>query len=348
MSMHIWLVDRDGRRVTDRLDTPIGSVGSQGRVFRLRGRPDTVVKVLHRVDRAELATRIRALLAEPTDWTGQAGHPVVAWPYAAVRRRDDDRLVGYAAPWLGPPLFAPLPLLFNPVARAQMLPGITWVWWLTVAEELARVVEAVHQRGHVVGDLAPVNVFVTATGGVCLIDVDGWQLHDPTTGVDLPCPFSRPEYTAPEVLGPAPGRRDHSSDAWALAVLVAQLVCLGFHPYGGVPPDATGPVEEVDNVHLRRCRLLGADLRAPAAAVPADLLPDVLRRRLSEALDAGFDAPAARPGPRSWAAALAYARDRLVGCPIAPTHVYPRERRHCPWCAMVAAGAPDPFPGGRR
>ena len=348
MSFDVWLVGRDGRRTADRLDEPIGSVGSQGRVFRLRDRPDTVAKVLHRVDRTELATRIRVLLAEPTGWTGRAGRPVVAWPSAAVHRRDDDRLVGYAAPRLAPPLFAPLPLLFNPVARARILPGATWAWWLTVAEELARVVEAAHQRGHVVGDLAPANVFVTAAGGVCLIDVDGWQLHDPTTGADLPCPFSRPEYTAPEDRGAAGQRRDRCGDDWALAVLIAQLACLGFHPFGGVPPDAIGPVEEVDNVRMRRCRLLGADLRAPAVAVPADVLPDVLRRRLGEAVDTGFDAPATRPGPRSWAAALAYARDRLVGCPAVSTHLYPRGRRHCPWCAMVAAGAPDPFPGGGR
>ncbi|MEH0844174.1 hypothetical protein V6U81_17440 [Micromonospora sp. CPCC 205711] len=348
MSHDVWLVGPDGRRTADTLDAPVGSVGSQGRVFRLRHRPDTVAKVLHRADPAELAARTRVLLAEPTGWTVRAGGPVVAWPTAAVHRRDDGRLLGYAAPRLAPPRFAPLPLLFNPAARARMLPGATWAWWLTVAEELARLVRSVHARGHLVGDLAPANVFVSAAGGVCLIDVDGWQLHDSATGQDLPCPFSRPEYTAPEELGRSGRRREAASDNWALAVLTAQLACLGFHPYGGVPPEATGPVEEVDNVRLRRCRLLGADLRSPVAAVPPYALPAVLRRRLAEALDAGFDAPAARPGPQSWAAVLAYLRDQLVGCPAMPTHVYPREHRDCPWCRMVAAGAPDPFPGSQR
>jgi DNA-binding helix-hairpin-helix protein with protein kinase domain len=348
MSLDVWLTTRDGRRSAASLGEPVGSAGSQGRVFGLRERPDTVVKVLHQPDRTHLADRLRVMLADPADWTVASGRPLVAWPTAAVHRRGDDRLLGYAAPRLAHPRFVPLPAVFNPAVRARILPGATWAWWLTVAEELARVVHVVHQRGHVIGDLAPPNVFVSASGGVCLIDADGWQLSDPATGTDLPCPFSRPECTAPEELDGPPRRRAPASDHWALAVLVAQVACLGFHPFGGVPREATGPVEEVDNVRLRRCRLLGADVRAPVAAVPPDALPAVLRHRLGDALDAGYAAPAVRPGPQSWAAALAYARDNLVPCPAAPTHVYPRERRHCPWCRMVAAGAPDPFPGGGR
>ncbi|RGC65762.1 Protein kinase domain protein [Micromonospora sp. MW-13] len=348
MSLDVWLIAPDGRRSAATLGAPVGSAGSQGRVFGLRDRPDTVVKVLHRADRVHLADRLRIMLADPAGWAGGSGQPLVAWPSAAVHRRDDGRLLGYAAPRLAHPRFVPLPSLFNPAVRARMLPGATWSWWLTVAEELARVVHVVHQRGHVVGDLAPANVFVSASGGVCLIDADGWQLRDPVTGVDLTCPFSRPEYTAPEHLAGPSRSREPASDHWALAVLVAQLTCLGFHPFGGVPRETAGPVEEVDNVRLRRCRLLGADVRVPAAAVPPEALPAVLRRRLGDALDAGYAAPAARPGPQSWAAALAYARDSLAPCPAVATHVYPREARNCPWCRMAEAGAPDPFPGGQR
>jgi DNA-binding helix-hairpin-helix protein with protein kinase domain len=341
----VWLVDPAGERVTDVLGSPVGSVGSQGRVFRLRNRPDTVVKVLHRVDPALLADRLRVMLADPADWTVRHGRYMVAWPTATVYRADG-RLLGYAAPRLAPPHFAPLPLLFNPAARARMLPGATWSWWLTVAEELARAVDLVHQRGHVIGDLAPANVFVSATGAVCLIDADGWQLYDPAADAELPCPFSRPEYTAPEHLDTLPARREPGSDNWALAVLVGQLLCLGFHPFGGVPPGAPGVVEEIDNVRHRRCRLLGADLRAPVAAVGPDVLPAVLRRRLADALVTGYDVPAARPGPPSWAAALAHTRDRLVRCPTVATHVHSAERPGCPWCQLVAAGAPEPFPEG--
>jgi DNA-binding helix-hairpin-helix protein with protein kinase domain len=338
VSRDVWLVGADGRRTADTLDEQIGSVGSQGAVWTLRGRPGAVAKVVHQAGTGDLVRRVRAMLAEPADWTVRDGRPIVAWPVAAVHRRADDRLLGYAAPRLAPPRFAPLPVLFNPSARRRMLPAATWSWWLTVAEELARAVHVVHQRGHVIGDLAPANLFAGASGAVCLIDADGWQLHD------LPCPFSRPEYTPPEYLGAAPGHRDPAGDHWALAVIVAQLLSLGFHPYGGVPRDASGPVEEIDNVRARRCRLLGADVRTPAAAPPAALFSGVLRQRLSEALDAGHHDPGVRPGPLAWAAALAYTRRRLVTCPASPAHRHSPELPRCPWCAMVAAGARDPFP----
>src|SRR5262249_51769767 len=150
--------------------------------------------------------------------------------------------------WLGPPRHLPLPMLLGRTVRTRALPGGTWAWWLGLAEDLARVVHMVHQRGHVIGDLAPANLFATATARATLVDADGWQLHDPGSRTDLLCPFSRPEYTAPDELDRPPRQRSQASDAWALAVVVVQLLYLGFHPFGGVPTGGGGAdiVEEVD------------------------------------------------------------------------------------------------------
>jgi len=342
----VWLIDASGRRTPDTLTAPIGSVGSQGEVWELRAHTGAIAKILHRA--GDLSERMRVMLAAPAAWTRPDGRLTVAWPEATVHRRADGRLLGYAAPKLAAPRFAPLALLFNPAVRARMLPGATWLWWLAVAEDLARIVHTVHQRGHVIGDLAPANLFVSADGGVCLIDADGWQVHDERAGTDLLCAFSRPEYTAPEELDAPTRRRDPASDRWALAVLVGQLLSVGFHPYGGVPRGVDGPVEEVDNVRARRCRLLGADVRTPPGAVPVEVLPPVLRRRLAEALDAGHDAPEQRPDASAWAAGLAHSRRKLATCAARATHVFAAGPAGCPWCAMVAAGGRDPFPGGGR
>lgn len=348
MSRHIWLAGPDGTRVPDELGEPTGSVGSQGSVWTLRSNPGLIAKVVHRADGDDLRRRLGAMLRTPAGWTRQAGRPIVAWPTAEVRRRDDERLLGYAAPRLTGPVFAGLPVLFNPAARRRMLPAATWSWWLTVAERLARAVHVVHQQGHVIGDLAPANLFVSAGGDACLIDADGWQLHDPGGGPDLLCPLSRPEYTAPELLDAGPVRRSRSADHWALAVLIAQLLTLGFHPFGGVPPDADGPIDEVDNVRARRRRGSGAKLRVPSSAPPATVIGGLLGRRLAEALDTGHADPDARPGPLAWAAALARSRRELVTCRVSPTHVHLPGPDGCPWCAMVAGGARDPFPPPER
>jgi DNA-binding helix-hairpin-helix protein with protein kinase domain len=348
MSRPVWLAAPGGARAADELVEQIGSIGSQGSVWTLRDRPGQIAKVVHRSAGDDLTRRVTAMLRMGGDWSGPDGRPLVAWPSAEVRRRDDDRLLGYAAPRLVTPHFAGLPLLFNPAVRRRMLPGATWAWWLAVAERLARAVHVVHQRGHVIGDLAPANLFVAPGGGVCLIDADGWQLRDPAGGPDLPCPSSRPDYTAPELLDAGAVSRAPASDHWALAVLVAQLLSLGFHPFAGVPRAAAGPVEETDNVRSRLCRALGAPVRVPPAAPPVTVLAEVLAGRLAEALDEGYDAPERRPGPLAWAAALARSRRRLVTCRVSKTHVHLPESGGCPWCAMVAAGARDPFPPPER
>ena len=344
MSTEVWLTDAAGLRRADTLDRPIGAPGAQGSVWQLCEARDLVAKVLHRADPVPLAARIRAMIEAPMDWSVRAGSAGVAWPVAALSRRDDDRLLGYAAPKLAPPDFAPLPWLLNPLVRARMLPGSTWDWWLSLAEDLARTVHLVHRYGHVIGDLAPANLFVTASGRVRIIDADGWQVHVARTGEDLPCPFSRPEYTAPEELNGDGGRRAPESDGWALASVIAQLLCLGFHPFGGVPVGSDGPVSELDNVAQRRSWLLGADLRMPLAAPPPTVLPSLVRRRLEEAFDAGYDDPYRRPQPLDWAAVLAHTRRGVVTCATRSTHVYTPGPAGCPWCAIAARGARDPFP----
>jgi DNA-binding helix-hairpin-helix protein with protein kinase domain len=347
MTGDVWLADPAGRRTADRLDRTTGSTGSQGSVWLLHTRTDLVAKIVHDTDPFHLAARMRAMLAAPAGWTRPDGRVAVAWPVATVHRRPDGRLLGYAAPRLGPPAHLPLPMLFSRRVRTRALPGGTWAWWLALAEDLARVVDAGHRQGHVIGDLAPANLFAGAGGHCALVDADGWQLRDGPGGADLLCPFSRPEYTAPEDLDRPPRVRRPSGDAWSLAVVVAQVLYLGFHPFGGVPAGPASGAElldEVGNVRAQRCWLLGADLRMPPAVAPARLLAPVLRDRLRAAFGAGHDDPERRPRPLDWAAALAHTRRRLVACPRQPLHVYPPESAPCPWCAMVEAGAPDPFP----
>jgi DNA-binding helix-hairpin-helix protein with protein kinase domain len=342
MNREVWLVDAAGRRSADTLTRPLGGTGSQGSVWELGSRPDTIAKIVHRTDPYHLAARLRVMLSAPSDWTVRDERVVAAWPAATVHHADG-RLIGYAAAKLVAPRYVHLPLLLARPARVRQLPDTTWAWWLRLAEELARTVHAAHQHGHVVGDLAPANVFATASGGAALIDTDGWQVHDAASGADLLCPCSRPEYTAPEDLDRPARRRPPASDGWALAVVLTQLMFLGFHPFGGVP-DGDAVVEEADNVRAGQCWVLGGALRVPVTAPPARLLPDLLRRRLAEAVDAGRDHPDRRPRPLDWASALAHTRRRLVTCPIQPLHVYAPEAAPCPWCAMISAGARDPFP----
>jgi DNA-binding helix-hairpin-helix protein with protein kinase domain len=286
------------------------------------------------------------MLAHPAGWAVGAAETVFAWPLGSVHRGEDGQLIGYYAPRLSPSRFTCSLTLFDAAGRTRLLPGLTWAWLLRLGASLAEAVTLAHSRGHVIGDLAPANVYATAAAGACLIDCDGWQVRDPAGGSDYPCPMSRPEYTAPEITDGTHSRTP-ASDWWSLSVVIGQLLFLGFHPFGGLPVapgwSSATIVEEVDNIRSRRLWLSGADMRVPPGTPARRLLPPRLRELFARALVDGHDSPTRRPKPHEWSAALMAARGELIVCPRQDRHVYPATAGDCPWCEVTAARSVDPF-----
>ncbi len=342
MTAH-YLTSAAGDRIDVDLAGRIGTVGSQGSVWQVENQPGIVVKLIHRSGQAEFAERLSVMLAMAQGWCVRDGEVAITWPMGGVHRRDDGRLLGYYMPRLHPRRFAAGVGLFDLGARSRLLPGHTWEWMLRFASGLAGLVDHVHARGHVIGDLAPENIYFTPKAGACLIDVDGWQIAAPAANSRLWCPFSRRDYTAPEVPNGRPAQRAPSSDWWSLAVIIAQVLFLGFHPFGGVPVNRLNVLDEASNVRHRRLFVCGDDVRVPPGTPPLWLLPPRLRAMFARAFAEGYDTPASRPGPKEWAAELDQAQAELVTCPSRPGHVYSGHATRCPWCEVARARGVDPF-----
>ena len=334
-----YLCGAAGSRIDVELEGRLGAVGSQGSVWKVEGQPGVAVKLVHRPRSGDLADRLKLMSAGPQGWCIRGGEVAVTWPLGCVRRRDDDTLAGYYMPRLSARRFACVDRLFDTGQRARLLPGHTWEWLLRLAGNLAELVGRVHAHGYVIGDLAPQNVYFTPAASACLIDVDGWQL-----GTGLWCSFSRRDYTAPEVPSGEPVPRNASSDWWSLAVVIAQMLFLGFHPFGGVPAQGSRVLDEVDNMSRRRIYVCGGDVRVPQGTPPVWLLSPRLRTMFRRAFAEGYDDPADRPDPGQWAAELAQARRELVACPAQPSHVYHHQVGTCPWCGIARVRGLDPFP----
>ncbi|MFI8962608.1 hypothetical protein ACIGO8_10860 [Streptomyces sp. NPDC053493] len=168
---------------------------------------------------------------------------------------------------------------------------------------------------------------------------------DADAGADVGAAASRPP--APSAAGrtgersgsvaPAP-----STDVFALAVLVHQLLMGGLHPFAGHPGDGSDYLSLDDNVLRGRCRV--TDRRSvvlPRAAPPGDLLP----RALVALFRAAFSGPGSRPAAAEWARELRAARapGRLARCAMRAGHLYTTERPWCPWCDQAARGV-DSYP----
>jgi DNA-binding helix-hairpin-helix protein with protein kinase domain len=331
-------------RVT--LGALLGPPGSQGEVRAIVQAPSAAAKLVRNPDVMRLGERLDAMFGR-TDRTLTTRGTVVrlSWPVGRVLAEDSGALFGYVQPRLGPPLFLPMRQLLDDGLRTRVLPGATWRWHVAVAADLANTMALIADRGYVVGDLAPDNLFVTGRAEVAFVDVDGWQLTGNGRDAPLLCPFSRMEYTAPECMDEsARVLRAPASDCWALAVIVAQILFLGCHPFAGILPGAPPPYEEAANVRARQCWLTGSQVSLPQGTPPAELLPAHLREMFADCLGTGHDEPAYRATATTWANALRDVLADLARCHARPAHVYPAELARCPWCQIIANGGPDRFP----
>jgi len=146
-----------------------------------------------------------------------------------------------------------------------------------IALAVARALVHAHAAGVLHRDLKPSNVFLTADGGVKVLDFGLAQVF----GVALPARSGTPGYMAPEQLGG--GREDVRTDVFALGVLIAGM--LGPRPARGAVRLAT---------LAARCQAGDPAARPPDAAEVARDLEDALASLLRPDRAPRAEPPSAR------------------------------------------------------
>ena len=309
-------------------------------MYEVAERPGLAYK-RYRVPTPERDAKLRVMLAAPPDGIDAGGHVAIAWPVELAP-------AGFLMPRIDLAATVPLFQVYNPASRAQIAPGFTWRYLLRTARNVAAIVDSLHRSGYVVGDINESNLLVNKRALAVLVDCDSMQVRDEHTGVVHRGGVGKPEFTAPELQGRdlATIDRTPASDAFALAVLVFQLLCEGVHPFAGVwrgsgdPPDVAARMGRGLFPYRR-----GVRVTPPPHALPLDVLPPELRRLAWRTFTAGIRRPSARPTAGQWVGALERAESSLRTCARSPHHVYSDHRRRCPWCDRIDAGLPDPFPG---
>jgi DNA-binding helix-hairpin-helix protein with protein kinase domain len=328
------------------------ATGSHGEVYLVEddGLDDIVVKLSHDPSTQRIKARVAALMAKKGSW-GEHGYFYAAWPIARALHVDTRQVIGYAMPRLAPPSYYPMQIMMLPGQHKERFPDASWVRYLMVAADLSRRVAVAHSRGYVIGDLCPDNIFVTKAASVTLADVDDWQIGHPGLSHAHPCRGSRADYTPPEHMKDCSVDtfREPSSDYWALAVVIGELLFTGTRPFAGFPPGVHPSWEDRDNVETQQCWLLGADIGVTEPTPRADLLlPSQLRELFELCFTTGYGSPWRRPDPLRWADTLESVIPELRACERMPLHVYPRGRETCPWCEIVQKGLTDKFGDGFR
>jgi DNA-binding helix-hairpin-helix protein with protein kinase domain len=333
--MHDRLVLEDGRLLT--LGQELGR-GGEGSVHALPEMPEGVAKLYHpaHFPDAEKQAKLQTMVQVYDDELAT----YAAWPSHTLHRVAEGPVIGFVMPRMGDR--HPLHMLYAPGSRKRLLPDAGWDFLLCAARNTAAAFEAIHSRGHVVGDVNPGNILFAADSRVALIDCDSFQIREP--GLTHRCKVGVGHFTPPEMQGLEAfdaTDRTVAHDHFGLALLLFHLLFGGRHPFTGVPlrPEA-GEVLDDDIRAYRYAHAPDAEtrgLKAAAGAIPVTIVPEhvqalFLRAFTEEGTHVG------RPTAGQWVEVLDDLRGNLRSCDRNGNHAYPAQTGWCPWCVFDSQG----------
>ena len=307
--------------------------GGEGAVYEIVGRPGFVAKLYHQPVDADKALKLQGMARQ--------AHPslltIAAWPVDVLRAGSHGPIQGFIMPRVSG--YQEIHSLYGPSHRKRAFPQADWSFLVHAARNLASAFETIHARGHVIGDVNPGNVVVSAQALVKLIDCDSFQI---TVGERLfLCEVGVPQFTAPELQErPFRGlRRSPDHDAFGLALLCFHLLFMGRHPFAGrYRGKGDLPIERA----IRDYRFaFGQHAAAQSMEPPPHTLPfSALPRPVAGLFEQAFvplTPGQRRPAPREWLLALERLNRELRSCRRNALHKYPGSLPDCPWCALEQA-----------
>lgn len=308
--------------------------GGEGEVYAVNGNADLVAKIYTGGRAVQREPKVKAII----DAGLGKDATMVAYP-TAVLLDQGNRFAGFLMRKVAQakPLFQ----LYKPIARKQHFPNADFRFLTHVALNIAKAMASVHQSGCIVGDVNESGFLVSEKGTVSLIDADSFQFE--WKGRRFVCEVGKPEYTAPELQN-RPLRevvRQRGHDAFALAVLIFQLLWMGRHPFSGVySGKGEMPLEKAISERRFAYSLIRATgMTPPPGALKLDQFPAYIGTLFERAFG-----DAERPEAEEWVSALTQLRRDLRPCPAAASHYYPAQASTCPWCAIGRQHGTELFP----
>ena len=327
------LLDIAGRPL--QLGPQLGS-GGEGAVFELRDRSDLVAKLYHKRLEPEKAAKI----AHMAKAANERLLKLTAWPTEPIYAGSGARpVVGFTMPKITGHKEAFN--LHSPKLRLREFPTATWPFLIRSAANAARIFNAIHESGHVIGDVNEKNLLVGNKATARLIDCDSFQIT--VNGSRWLCEVGVPTHQPPELQNVKTYKgivRTPNHDNFGLAVIVFQMLFMARHPFAGRFLGAGEmPMERAISEYR-----FAYGSNAPAMQIqppPASLGLNGVTRDMALLFERAFahegSQPNGRPTAREWAAALQDLETHLKKCSINPAHQFVDSLSKCPWCDIEAA-----------
>ena len=312
--------------------------GGEGKVYNIVGEPKKVAK-LYKNGLNDLQKE-RKLLVMVNNPPSKSVMSQIAWPLD-VLYDSSNTFVGFVMPKLA--INEDLNVIYE-YGSASKYPNVPWSNKIIIAKNLCAVLDAVHEAGHVVGDLNPKNISVDPSNGhIIFVDTDSYHIED--NGAVYRCNVGMPEYLPVEIqrkmkggLSAAPlPTFSKATDNFALAVHIFQLLMNGTHPFAcRVLPSQSSVVfpQPTDNILNGVFPFMQpkSGIALPVYAPPITILPKEMQDLFRKAFIDGHTNPNQRPTPEDWYTALTNLERELAHCSKVTHHEYYKGVNACPWC----------------
>lgn len=311
--------------------------GGEGIVYELPSFSNQVAKIYHSLPDAKKQAKL--------SFMAQSADPqllnYVAWPQETLHQKNDGPIVGFMMPKVIDK--NPVHMLYSPAHRKQKYPNASWAFLLCVARNIGATFQAIHARGHVIGDVNENSFLVGKDGRVTLIDSDSFQIN--AHGTLHFCEVGVAQFTPPELqaLPSFNGLTRHTNhDNFGLALLIFHMLFGGRHPFAGVPSlKGVGEALEKDIKEFRYAYAPDNHLRGfkpPPNSIPISLVPSAIENMFYMAFtERGIST--VRPSANQWVTMLEEQMRHLKKCNVNTLHLFPDHITTCPWCKLDQEGA---------
>ncbi len=334
------ILTRSSDRQTVSLGNKIASSG-EGEVWETNF-SGILAKIYHD-STPERIDKLKAMLANPPiDPMASKNHISIAFPQDLLLDGSGN-CVGFLMPVVRSS--RELPSIYHPRLRKRNAPGFNWYYLHVTALNTAWIIQAIHEKGYVLGDIKPQNILVNDRALVAVIDTDSFQVRDSKTGKVYRCTVGSDGFTPVELLGKDFSTTDQTEicDRFRLAVLIHYLL-FGYHPFSG---EWTGAGESPDQTELiRKGFWYGGKnslIRPSQTTIPLDVVHPEIKRLFLKCFNDGHASPKLRPTAEDWHNAL-HAVNDLTICGKVDSHHYSRNYNKCYWCERSAKLGVDIFP----